>query len=401
MTHPSRTRSPAGRWPALGALALVGVFTGSFYAAGCSDDDGDDGAAGSGGTSAAGDGGTASAGTAGTGGGGAAGSGMGGSGSVPVGVPTGSIEVLSDDTMRLLGPTTVALRGDTLWFTNGQLSGLFGGATPELPFSARSLALAGGPLGDDEIELPGSDFYPEGIAAASDGTLYIGSVGRHTIVRVPPNSLTPEDFTSDTVAERSVIGMKVDEARSLLWFCDSNPTLNPGAAAVVGVNLADGTEAVRHDLTSEGAASLFCNDVLLDAQGNVWASESQVGIVYRIPAANALVADSAVAWLVGGEAAPPVGGFGANGLALIGGQLVVANVDKGALFVVDPASTDPATSARHILLNEGDGSGEDVTLCGPDGLLAVPGSPDDLIVIENGGCTPSVPRVLKVTLDLD
>jgi hypothetical protein len=42
-----------------------------------------------------------------------------------------------------------------------------------------------------------------------------------------------------------------------------------------------------------------------------------------------------------------------------------------------------------------------VTLCGPDGLQTVPGSDNEIIVVENGNCTPSAPRVVRVELNLD
>jgi sugar lactone lactonase YvrE len=402
MTRSFTHESHARRWPALGGLALLAALVGSFNASACSDDDEDDDG-GNGGTSAAGDGGTSSAGDGGTANAGASGSGLGGSGvggsgSLPGGGPTGTIQVLNDQATELLGPTTAALRGQNIWVTNGQLGQL--GATPQLPFTAISVPLAGGDIGETPINLVGDTFFPEGIAAAEDGTLYIGSVALGTIVRVPADSTTPEAFAADTVSERGVIGLKVDDDRELLWFCDSDPRQNPSAAAVVGLSLDDGSEVVRHELTAAGSTSFFCNDILVDPAGNVWATESFAGIVYRIPSADVMTADSAEIWLEGGEAAPPMpGGFGANGLALVGGQLIVANGGTGTLFAVDPASSDPAADARRITLTEGSAT-TPVTLCGPDGLLAVPGSSDELIVVENGGCTPSAPRIVKITLDL-
>lgn len=402
MSYPARPSRVASvsrfvRQNSLSALALIATGLGALQVSACGDDDDVvDGFSGTGGTAAAGEGGS--------GGSGLAGSGVGGKGGAgddegSQALATGSIEVLSDDAMRLLGPTTVALRGETLWFANGQLSGLFGGVTPALPFTARSLPLVGGPLGDAEIELAGSTFYPEGIAAASDGTLYIGSVGSSTIVRVPADSTTAETFLSDSVPERSVIGLKVDDTRELLWFCDSDPLDSPGAAAVVGVSLDDGSEVVRHDLTAESAESLFCNDILVDPVGNIWATESQVGIIFRIAADDALTANSAIAWLRGGEAAPPPDGFGANGIAVVDGRLVVSNVGSGTLFTVDPESQDPAANVRRIVLSE-EGRDGDITLCGPDGLLGVPGSDGGLIVVENGGCSPAAPRIIRITLDI-
>ena len=157
---------------------------GLSFASACEDDDevtvnqgGSGGGAGSGVSGLAGN-----AGMAGTGGTG----GMQGDG------PSGTIQVLSADAARLNTPTTAAIRGDDLWVANGQLTGLFGGAAAVPPFNVVSIPLAGGDVGDTDIVLPGNDFYPEGVAAAPDGTLYVGSFNLGTIVRIPADSTTPD-----------------------------------------------------------------------------------------------------------------------------------------------------------------------------------------------------------------
>jgi hypothetical protein len=48
-----------------------------------------------------------------------------------------------------------------------------------------------------------------------------------------------------------------------------------------------------------------------------------------------------------------------------------------------------------------EGTTADVALCGPDGLVSVPGSDDEIVVVENGGCTAATPRIVRATLDLD
>ena len=123
------------------------------------------------------------------------------------------------------------------------------------------------------------------------------------------------------------------------------------------------------------------------------------GIIYRIDAADAKTADSAEIWMRGGLAAPPAGGFGPNGLLLAGDTLFVTNTGNGVLFAVDTTSDDPVADARAVTLREGDRTG--VSLCGPDGLLAVLGPTDgtDLVVVENGGCTAATPRVVRIWLD--
>jgi hypothetical protein len=46
-------------------------------------------------------------------------------------------------------------------------------------------------------------------------------------------------------------------------------------------------------------------------------------------------------------------------------------------------------------------AGAPATLCGPDGLQTVPGSANEIVVVENGFCPAARERVVKVTLDLD
>ena len=390
-----------------GSLAVTtAIFCGLSLAAACSDDDGDP--VGNNG----GNGGNAgSAGNAGTGGtAGTAGS-AGSAGSSGENGPDGTVTVLSADAAALNGPTTAAIRDTNLWVVNGQLSTL--GGSPVLPFNVVSIPLAGGAVGATSIALPGANFFPEGIAAAADGTLYVGSVTLGSIVRIPAGSTTPEpdEFVEVGVAERGVIGLTVDAARSLLWFCDSNPTGTAPGGDLVGVALATGLETIRHALPNRGvvsdadagadagdagadpAAATFCNDVVVDPSGNVFATDSR-GRVFRVPAANFNVADSATVWL-DDPAITLLGGFGANGLDFVDGRLIIAA--NGRLVSVDAASNTPAATLRVLNLTE---AGAGVTLCGPDGLQAVPNT-NDIVVVENGSCPAGRERVVRVTLDLD
>jgi hypothetical protein len=314
--------------------------------------------------------------------------------------PTGTVRVVSADASKLQRPTTAAFRGDTAWIAIGQLSALFSdGGKPTLPFSALSLSPADGRFGAEVIELPGADYYPEGIAAASDGTLYIGSIMQGVITKVAPGSTKAEAFVSKAGVRRGVIGLTVDAARQVLWFCDANPKLEEAkkAGELVGVKLANGEEVVRHPLSKAGDKAPFCNDVIVSPDGTLWITESAGGRVFRVAGDAALEANSAKEWLSGGEIGPPPdGGSGANGLEYIEGALIVANVGRGTLVKVDPASEHPEQSAQTIELR--DGTGQPVTLCNPDGVERVPGSKNRLLVVENGGCLAKAPRVVEVTL---
>src|SRR5262245_47969330 len=156
MAYFSRSISHSLKLPA--ALAACSAIA-LLLAAGCEDDDI---MAGPGSVPGGGSGG--SAGNGGSGGLGGGSNGGGDAGVIPSG-PRGTLEVLSTGA-ELRAPTTAAVRGNNLWVVNGQLGGLFGGPAPVLPFSVVSVPLAGGAVGSAVIELPGTDFYPEGIAAA-------------------------------------------------------------------------------------------------------------------------------------------------------------------------------------------------------------------------------------------
>ena len=167
--------------------------------------------------------------------------------------PSGSVRVLSADTQVLQRPTTATFRGRDLWVAIGQLSVLFGsdGSQPALPFQALSLPLDGGNLGAQKVALPGPDYYPEGTASAEDGTLFIGSIMQGAIVKVAAGSTEAQPFIAKPTVRRGVIGLTVDAKRQLLWFCDSNPKLDDAhkAGDLVGVQLSDAREVVRHTLS--------------------------------------------------------------------------------------------------------------------------------------------------------
>jgi sugar lactone lactonase YvrE len=409
------------------ALTATALVCGSFMVSACGDDDdtdnntGNGGRAGNGGSAgttgnagAAGAAGASNGGTSNGGAGNAGAAGAAGAGGAPGAEgPTGSVTVLNDDAADLNGPTTAAIRGEDLWVVNGQLSSLFTNTAPALPFNLVSVPLDGGDIGATEIALPGADFFPEGIAADEEGTLYIGSLNLGTIVRVPAGSTTADAdlFVVDGVAERGVVGLTVDEDRDLLWFCDSG--IGAPGGALVGVDLEDGTETVRHELPDPVAAgdadagagadagdagvgdagagvvvSTFCNDVIVAPNDDIFITDSS-GRIFRIEDDDATTANSAEVWLADPAIAPPQpGGFGANGITFVDGNLIVAA--NGNLVAIDPSEDNPASTVRVITLTGG------AALCGPDGLEEDGG---DVIVIENGSCPAGLERVARVTLE--
>lgn len=315
--------------------------------------------------------------------------------------PMGSVRVISSDKAILDRPTTGTFIGKTLWVAIGQLSALFSDDSPKLPFRAVSFDLATGALGKQAVELPGPEFYPEGVASSADGTLYIGSIPQGVVFKVPAGTNRAEPFVSTKTTKRGVIGLAVDDKRKLLWLCDTNPKLKPELQGgdLVAVSLSDGKEVARHSLPKAGDKTPFCNDVIVDSTGSLWVTELIGGRIFHIAAEKALTSGPATAWITGGPLAPPDGKdcCGPNGLELVGDTLVIANSGRGTLVAVNTKGRHTAADAKIIKLTDAKTS-KPMTLCSPDGLALVPGSKNKIIVVENGGCEAKAPRVIEVTL---
>ena len=308
---------------------------------------------------------------------------------------TGSLVVLADN---LITPTTVAVQGGVAFVPEGQFArlGIVGGL-----FQARPIDLNGaGVLADKGLrrQLPGNDFFPEGIAAdAVTGDLFVGSIFQGALIKFPAGSNVRQQLVGkapNASLQRGALGLRVDNARNLLWVCDSNLGADPArpGGTVVGLNLANGAPVVRHELP----ANNLCNDIILDAAGNLLITETLVGQVFRIDAANALVTDSAQLFLATPEIAPPAAGqLGANGLAIAGGILFVSNTFAGTLVRFDLNAADVAGSATNVVISEGGIA--NVVLSGPDGVLPI--SDTELLVVENGFAGAGLNRVVRVTLN--
>lgn len=302
---------------------------------------------------------------------------------------TGSIQVLAD--VGIVTPTTVAVRDGVAFVAEGQLArlGQLGGV-----FKVVTVALDGSGLLNDVIRLPGVDFFPEGITLDPvTNDLFIGSIFNGRVVRVPSGSLRGELFAAraPAVLTRGAFGSKVDNARGLLWVCDSNLGADPAlpGGTLTGLSLVDASVVVTHDL---GAAAI-CNDIAIDVDGSLFVTETGVGQVFRLAAQNALTPNS-LELLLATPGIAANGGFGANGLTLTGGALFVANTTAGTIVRFDPAAADVAATETLVTIAEGNAN---VVLSGPDGLLAL--SDTEVLVVENGLFGAGLNRLVLLTLD--
>lgn len=136
------------------------------------------------------------------------------------------------------------------------------------------------------IELSGKLAYPESLAAAPDGTLYIGSAGAGGVVKVAPGSTQARQWIAPAGYDsRSVLGVFVDAGRGLLWVCSddlaSSKIASPGTGptSLKGFDLKSGAGKLSVALPGDDP---FCNDIAIAADGAVYVSESTNGRVLKL-----------------------------------------------------------------------------------------------------------------------
>lgn len=236
------------------------------------------------------------------------------------------------------------------------------------------------PEGRDRIALPGDELYPEGIAAAADGTLYVGSFREGTILQLPPGR---DELQATTFVDAeagglvSTVGLLVDEDRGLLWACSSDPGLalrtGEDAPAVVAFALGSGAVSGRYELPGGG----FCNDLSLDEAGNLYVTDSIAPRILVLPAGGSelelWLEDEAFA----GE------GFNLNGIVSAGDDVYAVKYNSGELLRIPVAEDGSAGDPARVTL--------DRELALPDGLkLERDGV---LLVVEGAG------RLSRITLE--
>jgi len=227
------------------------------------------------------------------------------------------------------------------------------------------------------MTLPPGALYPNGIARASDGTLYVGLVTSGRILRKRPNE-NWETFFSGAETVFASTTLRLDEQRGLLWgnSPDFLPTGQIRAHRVFALNVSDAT--INRSLTlPEGGMG---NDLVIAKDGTVYLTETKAGSIMRLRPGEA---NFQIIFRDKRLAGPS--GIGAAGIVLIDDKVMaIANFGSGKLYTLSYGEEQPSLS--EILLPR--------TIENPDGMgLAPDGS---LIVLENG-INSGQGRILRIS----
>jgi streptogramin lyase len=138
----------------------------------------------------------------------------------------------------------------------------------------------------EPIELPTGFQYPNGIARAEDGTLYVGSVLSGRILRIQPNGSIETLFQgSDDIF--AVTSLRLDETRGILWGASPD---------VLGMPQANGETVSRiHRIFAIDSRSGnvlqvimmpdggFGNDIALNSEGGVYVTDTLRPRIHYLP----------------------------------------------------------------------------------------------------------------------
>ena len=136
--------------------------------------------------------------------------------------------------------------------------------------SSGLLAACGDEPCAESFSLPGDTFFPEGVAALADGTVFVGSSTDGSIVKAaePCSGGGVTTFAPSPVPRMGAVGLRADEARGVLWACHAVFDASLPARMDGYDSSTPGSSWPR---TSSRGAS--CNDIAIDGDGNLFATD--------------------------------------------------------------------------------------------------------------------------------
>ena len=142
--------------------------------------------------------------------------------------------------------------------------------------------------------LPTPDFYPEGISHdPGTGVWYLASVRHRKVARVHPDGSSDDLVTEGQDSLWAALGVRADPASGTLWVTTAAiPQMSgyqpadSGRSGVLAFDLASGRLKARYLLPSGPAAHLL-GDLVVAPNGDVYATDSDAPVIWRIRTGSA------------------------------------------------------------------------------------------------------------------
>lgn len=216
-----------------------------------------------------------------------------------------------------------------------------------------------------EITLPGTRLFMESITSTKDGTLFVGSVGKANVSRIPHGTTTVTEWIKPgTNGLNAVYGVYADERYKTLWVCSNHYDDGTGAPpAVKTFDLKTGASKGSYPLPGD---TTFCNDIAVADNGTAYITDTRNGSVVMLkPGASALEVAAQDPLLAGADGLS----FGEKTV------LYVNSVTKGKLLRIDLGPDGKAEHVTELKLSQ--------PLVRPDGMRAI--GKNRLLLAENAG----------------
>jgi sugar lactone lactonase YvrE len=243
-------------------------------------------------------------------------------------------------------------------------------------------ALHADTMPDASYALMGDNIFPEGMAYDPlTRSFFVGSFYKGGIQRIQAGTAS-EFLPAGQDGLHSAVGMALDAAKRLLWVCNSEAGASqyatPESTGKASIHVYDiDKKSLVKRIAFDEKAGHFCNDIVLDARGDAYVTDSFSSTIWKVHAAHYTLQAWATDARFGGE------GFNLNGIQLTSGgkYLIVNKMNSGQLFrlAVSDQSIQEVKLSRPIE--------------GGDGLFFA--SANELLVVEGFGAkNPGITKLL-------
>ena len=197
------------------------------------------------------------------------------------------------------------------------------------------------------IKFQAPAFYPEGtVYNPQQGVFYIGSVKTGTIATVDKAGNFKEFYSEPAL--KSSFGMKVDSKSNSLWVCTGDPNYSDYSDSstykkrihLIAIDLASAKKTKDVDLSNLFQGKHFANDLTMDAEGNIYITDSYSPVIYKVDMTGKASVFAQSEWFKSVD-------IGLNGIVYHPkGYLLVVNNGDGSIMKVDIKSPSTISKVR-------------------------------------------------------